>query len=109
MVQINTEEFYKLVIDEEGEFIATRPCVVVFYLEYCTACKEAFKNIEYLRDDYPDIDFYMINASTQKEVTKLMGIKAAPTVCCLKSVDFTPIKGYRTVEEYKDKIDRLLH
>ena len=51
----------------------------------------------------------MMDAKRYKTTTKMMGIKAAPTVCCLKGLEFNPIKGYRTKEEYKRHIDKLLH
>lgn len=104
VIELNTEEFKRLVVDytdPDGKFLGDKPTVVDFYATWCRPCRMLAPHLEELAQEYEGrLVIYKVNVDTEKPMCQAIGIKAMPTMYM-----FTPKGEVFITTGYREKAD----
>lgn len=88
-----------------------KPVVVVFYTDWCGACKRVVPVFDAIRDEYGDkADFVMVNAEEKTTLSDQYGIRYYPTVFFIdKNGNKSEIKQDKySYDTFKTTLDKRL-
>ncbi len=114
-MQINTEEFIKLVHDFKSnpgwKFNGNKPCVVDFYADWCRPCKMMDPIMEKLAKEYDGkINFYKVNIDQNKELAQAYNISSIPFfLFCSINGQPQASMGMMAEEDLRKALDSILN
>ncbi|MEG1586750.1 MAG: thioredoxin family protein [Bacteroidales bacterium] len=71
----------------EAPYEIKRNTIIEFYLESCPHCQAMWPIVEAAAAEFPDIDFFKIEASEHPELASLYNVRGTPTFILI------PLKG----------------
>jgi len=114
MEQLNKEGFLKQIFNyeekENWDYQGKMPCLIDFHDDSCAPCQSIAPIIKELAEDYDGkVLFYKVDAPTEDDLVKELGVNHFPTLV-LCPVDDKPVvfQGAASRERIKDAIDQEL-
>lgn len=86
--EINQLDFNELVFDITQPLYAlpfkgNKPCIVVFYDNYCTSCKNISTILQSIISERDEINIYFININYNRKFASIFGIKSTPSIALI--------------------------
>ncbi len=82
------EQIFDYTQSQDWKYKGTKPAIIKFYSDWCSACKIFDPTFEEVSNEIPDkVDFYEVNTEEQQELAGMFGIRSIP------SVVFIPTEG----------------
>ncbi len=94
-IQLNTEDFAKLVADlsKEWKYLGDKPAVIDFYADWCGPCKAIAPTLEEVAKEYAgQLYIYKINVDNDPAIADAFNIQVIPTLL------FIPMEGRYSVK-----------
>ena len=83
--------------------------LVDFKAKWCGPCKVLIPRLEKIEQEYPSVNFVMIDIDTDMESILDMGIRAVPTVLIMDGESLIErINGLQSEDIYKQAIEKIL-
>lgn len=106
MQDLNEKLFFeKTTKDQEA-------CVILFSRATCHICQQVTPMLEELETEYAGqpVSFYHVDAVTETQLMERLSLKGVPQVLFFQHGEFRgKYAGIREADEYKEKIETLLH
>ena len=82
--------------------------IVKIGTEFCGPCKVVEGNLKTIEADYPDLEFYLVDAEEAEDLVEELGIRNVPTLIHYKDgIEVGRSVGMRTVEQLKEFIGEM--
>lgn len=86
VIELNKKEFLSKVFNYEKDmtkwaYEGDKPCMVVFYADYCPPCRKLLPTLQVLaKENQHDIIIYRINITQEKELAALFDVQSIPSI-----------------------------
>jgi thioredoxin 1 len=101
MREINVQEM--MTLQSQGKKL-----LVDFKAQWCMPCKSLIPRLEVMSEQYPNVEFVMIDVDDNKEEAIKLGLRSVPTVMIFNGENLLgKISGAKSDEEYKQLLDKL--
>lgn len=82
--------------------------LVDFKAQWCMPCKALIPRLEVMSEQYPNVEFVMIDVDDNKEEAIKLGLRSVPTVMVFDGETLLgKISGAKSDDEYKELLDKL--
>lgn len=111
---LTTEQFKKKVWDYEKHntslvLKSDVPVILDFWAAWCGPCRMLLPELIGLQKDYKEkLKIYKINVDEERELSRMFGVTALPTIYFIRKDKITYVQGYRTKTELKQIVDNFL-
>ncbi|MBO7160845.1 MAG: thioredoxin [Paludibacteraceae bacterium] len=85
------------------------PVILDFWASWCGPCRMLTPELTALqKDNKGKLKIYKINVDEERELSRMFGIKAMPTIYFIRKDKITYVQGYRTKAELQQIVDSFL-
>lgn len=111
---LTTEQFKKKVWDYEKHntslvLKSDVPVILDFWAAWCGPCRMLLPELIGLQKDYKEkLKIYKINVDEERELSRMFGVTALPTIYFIRKDKITYVQGYRTKTELEQIVDNFL-
>jgi len=111
---LTTEQFKKKVWDYEKNntslvLKSDVPVILDFWAAWCGPCRMLLPELIGLQKDYKEkLKIYKINVDEERELSRMFGVTALPTIYFIRKDKITYVQGYRTKTELEQIVDNFL-
>lgn len=100
----------EITIKELKELQSNKEKIIVdFKAKWCGPCKVLIPRLEKIEQEYPSVNFVMVDIDTDMESILDMGIRAVPTVLIMDGESLIErINGLQSEDIYKQAIEKIL-
>jgi len=115
VIELDKKEFLSTVFNYEKDmtkwtYEGSKPCLVVFYGDFCPPCRKLYPVLQNLAKEYQDeIAIYRVNVEKEKEIAAIFNIQSIPLILFVP-IGETPQKvmGALPQKNLQEIIDTLL-
>ncbi|MDO5570306.1 MAG: thioredoxin family protein [Bacteroidales bacterium] len=104
---LDIEQFRELILDykdgSDAKYKIKRNTIIEFYLTMCAHCVAMWKIVEQAEQEFPDIDFYKIEASEHPKLAEIYDVRGTPTFVLI------PLKGHIKIVYGEMSLDKFVN